>query len=30
MSFNYNVTLKSQGKKVAEFAWMKHIHRDAE
>ena len=30
MSFNYSVTLKSEGKKVAEFAWSKHLHRDGE
>lgn len=30
MSFNYSVTLKSEGKKVAEFTWSKHLHRDGE
>lgn len=30
MSFNYSVTLKSEGKKVAEFTWSKHVFRDGE
>ncbi len=30
MSFNYSVTLRSEGKKVAEFTWSKHLHRDEE
>jgi hypothetical protein len=30
MSFNYSVTLKSEGKKVAEFTWSEHVHRDEE
>lgn len=30
MSFNYSVILKSEGKKVAEFTWSKHLHRDDE
>lgn len=30
MSFNYSVTLKSEGNKVAEFTWSTHLHRDGE
>jgi len=30
MSFNYSVTLKSEGKKVAELTWSRHLHRDGE
>jgi hypothetical protein len=28
MTFNYSVTLKSGGCKVAELTWSKHLHRD--
>ena len=30
MSFNYSVTLESEGKKVAEFTWSTHLHLDGE
>ena len=28
MTFNYSVTVKSEGRKVAELTWSKHLHQD--